>query len=354
MAELSAEATLAAVADAYDLAPPVSSFVLEHAGLNNQNLGVRTAAGDFVVRTHDSLSYRDPASIQYEHEVLGWLAEQGLPFAVPVPKLTRAQRQSFDGPGGRMSLAPKLPGMPLALLARERGGFDETASEMLGDATGRLQVTLSRLPTVMRPGRPLFSELFGFPGQDLDPLAVQPADVGLAATSELDGLFGWWREQAAQIRAFAAGPYRELPGQVCHNDVTPNNVLAENGTVTAVLDFEYVTPSARSLDFVTGLRSVLEYWKDPEPWTAARAYCRGFARHVRLAEREIAAIPELLRLRAAITVLWWMGRAGAGERDNLLASRLGRVQEQLAWQDRADPALTDVVREALRASAGGV
>lgn len=105
---------------------------------------------------------------------------------------------------------------------------------------------------------------------------------------------------------------------------------------------------------MTGLRNVVEYWKDPEPWAAAREYCRGFARYVSLTEQEIAAIPDLLRLRAAITVLWWIGRTADGERDNLLASRLGRVQEQLTWQDRADPALMDVVGIALRSGSIGV
>jgi Ser/Thr protein kinase RdoA (MazF antagonist) len=80
---------VAALQAAYGLVSPVTTFVLEHAGLNNVNTGIRTGAGDFVLRVHDSLSYQDPASIDYEHRVLAWLATQGLSFAVPVPLGTR-------------------------------------------------------------------------------------------------------------------------------------------------------------------------------------------------------------------------------------------------------------------------
>src|SRR4051812_12749387 len=110
----------------YALAPPVTSFVLEHAGLNNVNTGIRAGAGDFVARVHESLSYADAASLAYEHGLLGWLAGQGLSFAVPVPLPTRDGASWCEGPDGRISLAPKLPGLPLALQADD--------GELLGSA----------------------------------------------------------------------------------------------------------------------------------------------------------------------------------------------------------------------------
>src|SRR2546421_775492 len=70
----------ALVLASYDLAPPVEIFALPQQGVNNHNAGVRTGAGDFVVKTYTS--YDDPASIHYEHRLLTWLAEEALSFAV--------------------------------------------------------------------------------------------------------------------------------------------------------------------------------------------------------------------------------------------------------------------------------
>lgn len=338
--ETDSDMLLTALQRAYDLTPPVTMFVLEHAGLNNDNIGIQTGAGAFVARTHSSLSYRDVASIAYEHRVLDWLAAQDLSFAVPVPVPTRDGAPSYQGPCGWTVLTPKLPGSPLALAT-----YDPA---LLGAATGELQVGLAGCQAGARPGRPLFGEIFRFGDPDVDALHLRPADAGLPADATHDALFGRWRDEAARLASFVAGAYRDLPWQVCHNDVTPNNVLAEDGAITAVLDFEYLTPTPRALDFVTGLRTVMDYWKNPAPWSEARAYCQGYARHVALSEAEIVAIPDLLRLRAAITALWWIGRAAATGTAGPLVNRMQRVQEQWAWQAHADAPLMDVVREALQ------
>src|SRR5215212_3615658 len=145
---------VALLREQYALVPPVTSFGLEHAGLNNVNTGIRTGAGTFVARLHDSLSYEDAASVAYEHCLLGWLAGQGLSFAVPMPIPTRDGASWCEGPDGRISLAPKLPGLPLALQADDAG--------LLGSATGELQVVMARHPAAPRPDRPLYDELFRF------------------------------------------------------------------------------------------------------------------------------------------------------------------------------------------------
>ena len=123
--------------------------------------------------------------------------------------------------------------------------------------------------------------------------------------------------------------------------------------MTAVLDFEYAIPIARSLDFVTGLRAAMPYFKNPEPWAEARAYSVGFARWVALTDAEIAAVPDLLRLRSAITVLWWIGRAAATGTAGPLVSRMRFGRELCDWLARAEAPLMEVVRQSLRASLDG-
>lgn len=151
-----------------------------------------------------------------------------------------------------------------------------------------------------------------------------------------------------RLQDFAAGPYRRLPRQVCHNDVTPNNVLVNAGRVTAVLDFEFATPAARALDFATSLRTILPFWEEAEPWAAVRPFCRGYARWMRLTEAEVAALPRLLRLRGAITVLWWIGRAAAGSA-GLVPDRIANLQALIRWLEHAEHRLVEMVmREVVR------
>jgi Ser/Thr protein kinase RdoA (MazF antagonist) len=340
-------ALVASLLEAYDLAPPVRTFALEHAGMNNANSGVRTGDGDFVLRVYESLSYQDPASIAYEQAVLRWLAQQRLSFAVPVPLLARDGQPTFDGPNGRTGLAPKLPGAPLMLAWRTGRLSGAAASALLGAATGELQVAMARHAPTDRPGRPLYAELFEFCRPQLDALTLRPEQVGLEP-AEHGAIFGWLREESARLQPFVDGPYRRLPTQLCHNDVTQNNILIEQGVVTAVLDFEYVTTVPRALDFVTGLRMAMPYWQNPQPWAEARAYCQGFVRRVRLTEPEVAAIPDLLRLRSAITALWWIGRAGATGTVGPLVNRLERVKEIWDWLTIAEAPLMAVVRAALQ------
>lgn len=342
-----ADALVASLLAAYDLPQPVSTFALEHAGMNNVNSGVRTGDGNFVLRVYESLSYQDPASIAYEQAVLLWLAEQRLSFAVPVPLLTRDGQPTFAGPNGRTGLAPKLPGVPLMLEWRAGRLSGAATCELLGSATGELQVAMARHAPSDRPGRPLYAELFEFCRPQLDALTLRPEHVGLEPP-EHEAIFGWLREESAKLQPFIDGPYRHLPTQLCHNDVTQNNILVEDGIVTAVLDFEYVTTVPRALDFITGLRVAMPYWQNPEPWAEAWAYCQSFARWVTLTEPEIAAIPDLLRLRSAITALWWIGRAGATGTAGVLVNRLERVKEIWDWLVTAEAPLMSVVRAALQ------
>jgi Ser/Thr protein kinase RdoA (MazF antagonist) len=357
---------LATLLAAYDLAPPVTTFELEHVGLNNVNLGVQTGAGTFVVRVHESLCYQDVASVAYEHALLTALAGQRLSFAVPVPLRTRDGAIGFQGPGGWTALTPKLPGAPLA-----RQPYD---AALLGGAIGEIQVALQDFPAGPRPGRPLFGELFQFGRPGLDAARLDSAALGLPPAGkqdtplppagqpdalppesqrdaprppdgQQDALFGWWRDEAASLETFIAGGYRALPWQVCHNDVTPNNVLAQDGVVTGLLDFEFATPATSAMDFVTGLRMVMQFWRLDVPWDDLRRFCQGYARWRRLTASEVAALPSLLRLRSAITVLWWIGRAAETGEAGPIPARIVAAQKMARWLEHHEAALLALISQ---------
>jgi len=152
-----------------------------------------------------------------------------------------------------------------------------------------------------------------FPPPELDPFTLTPARLGLPDTAATENLLGWWREEAARLHAFVEGPYQSLPRQLCHNDVAPANVLVDAGRVSAVLDFEFAAPTARALDVAMGLRMTMRVWENPDPWEMIRRFCRGYTRRLPITHAEVSAMPRLLRLRGAISAMWWLGRRSATE-----------------------------------------
>ena len=293
-----------------------------------------------MAKTYASLSYDDPASIDYEHRLLAWLADAGLSFDVPMPIAARNGALLVHGPHGPMSLARLLPGERLDACALDQ-------IELLGATLGELQAALRRYPATPRPGRPLFGALFDFPPPSHDPCALTPEQLGLPTAPPYDGLLHWWREEAARLRAFVDGPYRALPRQFCHNDVTPANVLVAAGRISAVLDFEFATPSVRALDVAMGLRMTIRVWENPEPWDEIRRFCQGYTRWALLTEAEAAAMPWLMRLRAAIAIVWWIGHAAATGDAGPIPTNITYLQRLVRWLDRYERRFVDVISEAI-------
>lgn len=329
----------AARLDEYDLTPPLRWFTLDHAGKNNGTKGLATGAGNYVVRRYASSCYRDPQSIDYEEQLLAWLTRRDLSFAVPMPRRTRADKLHTDDGQGRLALIPMLRGTPLA--QQEHDGT------LLGYALGELQAALQGHPVLPRPGRSLFGECFRFPAPHIDPLTLRLADLYLPASSDHDVLLGWWLEEAACLQAFVDGGYQQLPMQLCHNDITPNNILVTDGQVTAVVDFEFATVAARALDFTTGLRLAIRHWVPGEAWTAVRPFCRGYARWATLTESEITALPELLRLRGALTVLWWISSEQSVEKGGRVLDSIANLRRLAFWLEGNTPQLIEMAGEAL-------
>ena len=153
----------------------------------------------------------------------------------------------------------------------------------------------------------------------------------------------WWRAEAAQLQTVVDGPYRELPWQMCHNDLAPANVLVEAGRVSAILDFEFATPAPRALDVAMGLRMTMRVWENPEPWDRVRRFYCGYRRWLPLLDAEIRALPGLIRLRGAITVLWWLGRQSAADDPLVALDRIGYLRNFVHWLERYEQAFVEVL-----------
>lgn len=322
---------------AYDLPPPVTLFALPGAGgINNTVVGVRAGAGEYVYKTYST--HGNPATILYEHRLLGWLAAAGLSFAVPVPLPARdgGTLGRAPGGGGWGALFPLLPGEQL-------DRRDPTLAEALGAALRELHAALARYPNEPRPGFPAYGDLARVHPRVPDPFALTPPQLGLPDAASYDRLLGWWRGELARLRPFIAGTYRALPYQVIHGDFGPGNALARAGRITALLDFDFAAPDARAMDLAQGLEFTMRRWESPEPLAMAGPFCRGYARRGRLSEAEVAAIPWLIRLRDATAAVWWLGRSLTAGDARPQVERLEEMRAAGRWLAENERRLVEIV-----------
>jgi Ser/Thr protein kinase RdoA (MazF antagonist) len=323
----------------YALTSPVQRQALPLQSVNNQCVRVHTGAGDIVWKVYSS--HDDPDLIRYEHHLLTSLAASELSFAVPAPLPGRDGETLRRYAGQWHALAPWLPGARLDPAAPDQ-------VELLGAAVGELLATLRHYPATPRPGHNLFGALFDFPPSARNPFTLTTARLGVPSTPTSEDLLEWWREEATRLHAFVEGPYRSLPWQVCHNDVAPANILVKTGHVSGVLDFEFAAPAPRALDVAHGLRMTMRVWENAEPWETVRRFCHGYTRWAPLTPVELQAIPDLMRLRGAITVLWWLGRHAATDDPVIALQRVEYLRNAARWLDRHQSDLQAVLAEAMQ------
>ncbi|HEY3365882.1 MAG TPA: phosphotransferase [Symbiobacteriaceae bacterium] len=186
-------------------------------------------------------------------------------------------------------IAPVIPGSVCEPASAEQ-------ASAVGAALGTLVKAMGRVTLAAPPGG-TYGDL-----EQIDPLLPDP--LAAAALPLIDS-----RDQKrlarllADVMAERQSWYATLPRQFIHGDCVPFNVLMVGARVSAILDFELACRDIRAMDFAIGL------W----PWlrqgeAMADAFARGYTSHQAFTFAEAEALPFLLRLRRAATLVWWAGR----------------------------------------------
>lgn len=323
----------------YDLKPPVQAFALPDAGgINNRTRGVRTGAGPFVWKTY--LAHRAPAAIRYEHRLLAWLAQQPLSFATPCAIPTWAGDtlcRTLDSTLWQ-ALFIFLPGRPL-----DRSNLAHI--EAFGAALAELHGVLRGYPMDPVPDLTAYAVLEQIHPAIPDPYALTPGDFGLPPSVASNDVLARWRTLLDATRAFIAGPYRTLPRQVIHGDVTPGNAFADDGRIAAIFDFEFAMPDARAIDVASGLTYVMRIWErdDAAALAMAHRFYRGYRQRDNLTTTEIAALPQLMLLREVVGTIWWAGRRLDG-RPQRATARIVEMEALASWLQRHEGAFAAALR----------
>lgn len=270
----------------------------------------------------------DAKRVKFEHEILQRLNQiQGLSFQVPC-FLT----STTDNDGG--STMVRLSNGADACMCKIIPGHlpKLTCAKDLGRAAGELNTALAAL------------------GQDLDRSLCSTApywqmwNVHHAVTREkfvqvMQGpMFDATRTVADNMLAETLAitercetAYRSsLPVQLIHGDLHYDNVLVQDGRVTALLDFEFASFDWRALELAIGLSKYAG--EEPEAMPYFDDYIDGYAMTGQLTKEEARAIPDLINLRILSNIVYFVGRHLAGEDDiSTITTRIENYARRVEW-----------------------
>jgi homoserine kinase type II len=297
-------------------------------GTNNLVWRAETADGEkYVLRMFPDLT-RLPR-LRYEAALLLALSDVELPFRLPLPIRTHsgdsiafleqeAEIQAFA------ILSPFLPG--------ERPNRDDLLlAPPAGAAMAALDNALAALPEIdAQVGvEPKFSyrSLVQEYAPVLDPVAaVERLPVGRDRARQLQNIL-------ASVIEKVPGLYARLPQQLLHLDYDPANIFMQDQRVTAVFDFEFAGIDLRVMELCVAL----SWWPvnlmgTGKEWEIMDAFAAAYMANFPLSEEELRAIPDVLRLRDAGSLVHRMGRYFAGrETDATMQQRVEHALWRETW-----------------------
>ena len=250
----------------FDLGAPLAFKGIAE-GVENSNFLLETEAGQFILTVYEKRVRED--ELPFFLGLTRWLAQHDYPSATPmIDKAGEALKRVRGKPCAIFSFLPGLAvRRPTAAHCREAGeglarlhlageGFSMSRANDLGQAAWA----------------PMFD-------------ALKPAAEALkpGLSKVIDG----------DLQRLAAAWPADLPGGAIHADYFPDNVLFENGAVSAVIDFYFGCDGAFAYDLAIALSAWgfdAEGRAQPQ---ALAAFQRGYEAVRPLSAVERAALPRL-------------------------------------------------------------
>jgi homoserine kinase type II len=304
-------------------------YLKQLGGTATSKFEVRTPSGRFVVRRRPA-EFAAAGMIRFDHESLRRLADAGLP--VPHP-LVRPDGSTWTQSGG---------GRYEVLSWVEGGEFQENDHRAVANV-GRF---LARFHAALTENIPPGKE--GFLREDHPDLLADyvPKIRRLCETDGQQHAIEFLSHQLELVREnLDRRLWPQLPTAVTHGDIHPGNLKFENSRVSAIFDFDYLSPQARAHDVVDALaffasrrgsalntddiRSLVQpFQPDAE---LSRILLGGYKEISRLQDVEWESLPWILRS------LWIQMRLRGSRKvptEQKAAFVLDRFDEVIDWLDR--------------------
>jgi hypothetical protein len=221
---------------------------------------------------------------------------------------------------------------------------------LLAQTTAHLHIATLSSQNGDRPTGSLFSNPFAFASKGgHSPSSLNPGALGINDSSGACELIDFWNQEAGELEQFYQQAYKQLPSQICHNDLTSGNTLRTSETSSAVIDFEFCCMAPRALDIAMGLRMTMQTWRNDEPWEIAGHYAKCYreAGGPVLSGSEIEMMPLLLRLRSAMTILLRVSKPDEVHDSVALLKSIEFLRNTRMWLNARQDKFRDVLARCL-------
>jgi homoserine kinase type II len=239
---------------------------------------------------------------------------------VPIPAHSGETIVRLEEPGAVAALVPLIPGRH----PRETDPPDHVWA--CGAALAELDAALARVEV------PAPTSLRRF-GALLDWHPAVPDPLRMVAELPLDG--GKRQRLAGILEALSgAAPALQgsLPVQPVHRDYDGTNVLVEGRRVSGILDFEFAAPDIRAIDLAVAVVQFAAIPWDERGSRIVSSLAGGYRERLELGAEEIAAVPLLMRLYRAVSLIHRAGRFRLGlAAEGAVLSRAEALLRVDAW-----------------------
>jgi Ser/Thr protein kinase RdoA (MazF antagonist) len=134
-----------------------------------------------------------------------------------------------------------------------------------------------------------------------------------------------------------------LPWSFIHGDLHYDNILVDDTGVTGLLDFEFSSYDWRAMELAICLS---KYCSEDDPYPYFEKFVDGFAVTGELTSMEIESICTLIRLRILSNVVYFVGRALAGEdKISTLTCRIDNYCQRLRWVKTNEEKVVALIKE---------
>lgn len=261
-------------------------------GTNNRSFIVTCDGRRYFLKGYDNDP--DPARCLFEHRITAAIAARQPPFAVPEIILSRSSRTHVRLRDRSFALTTFIAGSTAALGDPD----DATAS---GRALADLHAALATVdPGAPEAGASTFENL-----ATVHPLVPEPERALREAIGD-DTL----AEKATAILTSTEARWRNVtsswPLTWIHWDFYPANVLLLSHRVTGVVDFEFAGAGHRAMDVAIGLYAFA--LERGDSGILVDRFASGYLGRMELSPEEIEAIPLLILMREATSLVHWTGR----------------------------------------------
>jgi homoserine kinase type II len=287
------------IASIWDVPADTTVTPMEQGGYNNELFKVQAGDRKLALRVYGN--HANPKNIQHELTLLWYLNAKQLPFAVPVPILTRRNEMWSVQPVRRERKLMVL----IPFIAGANPSVDNLAqAEAAGEALGMLLNAMKEIDARGLPGPQPVVELGRVHPLVPDPFEAMNCLGSLASKKEkvrVNAILDCIYEDIKAIKA--------LPQQLTHGDFINGNILLDGTRVTGVLDFENSALNPRASD----LAIAIDTWSwdalgTGTEWARIDALGRGYSKVSRLTDREITLLPSMMLLRNASVLMHLVGR----------------------------------------------